>query len=126
MFRRTGSPEVLEAANAAYEPPLIAEDRPTLPGFLQQHGYHTACIGNLAQSRGKPTVAELYRLDSDVSEETDLAAKHPEVVERMTKDLRSLIDRGTSRSGQKSANDTVVRFETTQTKRWAPPLQKSE
>ena len=30
---------------AAYEPPLIAADRPTLPGFLQQHGYHTACIG---------------------------------------------------------------------------------
>ena len=30
---------------AAYEPPLIAKDRPTLPGFLQQHGYHAACIG---------------------------------------------------------------------------------
>jgi len=81
---------------------------------------------NLAQSRGKPTVAELYRLDSDVSEETDLVAKHPDVVERMTKDLRSLIDRGTSRPGQKAANDAVVRFETTQTKRWAPPVQKSE
>jgi arylsulfatase A len=30
---------------AAYEPPLIAADRTTLPGFLRQHGYHTACIG---------------------------------------------------------------------------------
>ena len=30
---------------AAYEPPLIAEDRLTLPGFLQRHDYHTACIG---------------------------------------------------------------------------------
>ena len=30
---------------AAYEPPLIAKDRPTLPGFLRRHGYHTACIG---------------------------------------------------------------------------------
>ena len=30
---------------AAYEPPLIAEDRPTLPGCLHRHGYHTACIG---------------------------------------------------------------------------------
>ena len=30
---------------AAYEPPLIAEDRPTLPGLLRRHGYHTACIG---------------------------------------------------------------------------------
>ncbi len=30
---------------AAYEPPLIAKDRATLPGFLRQHGYQTACIG---------------------------------------------------------------------------------
>ena len=30
---------------ASYEPPLIAADRPTLPSFLRQHGYHTACIG---------------------------------------------------------------------------------
>lgn len=30
---------------AAYEPPLIAEDRPTLPGMLKAQGYHTACIG---------------------------------------------------------------------------------
>ncbi|MCA8997665.1 MAG: arylsulfatase [Planctomycetaceae bacterium] len=30
---------------AAYEPPLIAEGRPTLPSFLRDHGYHTACVG---------------------------------------------------------------------------------
>lgn len=30
---------------AAYEPPLIAAERPTLPGFLQKQGYNTACIG---------------------------------------------------------------------------------
>ncbi len=30
---------------AAYEPPLIDRDRPTLPGFLREHGYHTSCIG---------------------------------------------------------------------------------
>jgi arylsulfatase A-like enzyme len=30
---------------AVYEPPLIAVDRPTLPGFLRQQGYRTACIG---------------------------------------------------------------------------------
>jgi len=28
-----------------YEDPLIAPDRLTVPGFLQQHNYHTACIG---------------------------------------------------------------------------------
>jgi arylsulfatase A len=30
---------------ACYEPPLIAEDRLTLPKFLQAQGYDTACIG---------------------------------------------------------------------------------
>ena len=30
---------------AAYEPPLIAEDRPTLPGFLRDQGYATTIIG---------------------------------------------------------------------------------
>ncbi|MEX2306211.1 MAG: arylsulfatase [Pirellulales bacterium] len=30
---------------ASYEPPLIDAARLTLPGFLKQHGYHTACIG---------------------------------------------------------------------------------
>ncbi len=28
-----------------YEPPLIEEDRPTLPGLLRRRGYRTACIG---------------------------------------------------------------------------------
>jgi arylsulfatase A-like enzyme len=30
---------------AAYEPPLIAAGRVTLPGFLQKNGYRTLCIG---------------------------------------------------------------------------------
>ena len=30
---------------AAYEPPLIDKNRPTLPGMLQKAGYDTACIG---------------------------------------------------------------------------------
>ncbi|MDE0770471.1 MAG: sulfatase-like hydrolase/transferase, partial [Opitutaceae bacterium] len=30
---------------ACYEPPLIDEDRLTLPGFLNNEGYNTACIG---------------------------------------------------------------------------------
>ena len=78
---------------------------------------------NLERSRGKPTVAELYRLDSDVSEQTDLAGERPEIVARMTRDLRQLIDRGSSRPGQQAANDTDVRFETTQRLRWAPATE---
>jgi len=76
---------------------------------------------NRNQSRGKPTIAELYNLQTDVGEKNDLARKHPEIVERMTEGLKTLIERGTSRADQeKRSNDTTVRFETTQTKRWAP------
>ncbi len=32
--------------------PLIAADRLTVPGFLQQHGYHTACIGKWHLGQG--------------------------------------------------------------------------
>jgi hypothetical protein len=77
---------------------------------------------NLGQSRGKPTIPELYNLDSDIGEQKNLSGTHPDVIERMTKDLRTLIDRGTSRAGRQAANDTLVQFETTQEKRWAPAL----
>ena len=77
---------------------------------------------NLEQSRGKPTVPELYHLGSDVGEQTELSGKHPDLVKRLTNDLKTLIDRGTSRPGQQAANDTMVRFDTTQEKRWAPAL----
>jgi arylsulfatase A-like enzyme len=77
---------------------------------------------NLEQSRGQPTVAELYRLDADIAEQTDLSSKHPDVVRRMTEDFKTLIDRGASREGFVAANDAVVRFATTQEQRWAPAL----
>lgn len=35
-----------------YGDPLIAADRLTLPGFLKQHGYHTACIGKWHLGQG--------------------------------------------------------------------------
>ncbi len=74
---------------------------------------------NLERSRGKPTVVELYDLDSDIGERSDLSKEHPDVVQRLASDLKTLVDRGTSRAGQKASNDAVVDFETTQTLRWA-------
>jgi len=35
-----------------YGDPLIAEDRLTVPAFLKQHGYHTACIGKWHLGQG--------------------------------------------------------------------------
>ncbi len=75
---------------------------------------------NLEKSRGKPTIAELYHLQSDIAEEQDLSQKHPERVKQMTADLQALIDRGSSRPDQQSQNDGQVEFKTTQKLRWAP------
>ncbi|MCA9003691.1 MAG: arylsulfatase [Planctomycetaceae bacterium] len=77
---------------------------------------------NLEQSRGKPTIAELYHLESDLSEAHDLAAKHPELVRQMAADFKKLIEQGSSRAGQKAANDAQVRFDITQKQRWSPAL----
>ena len=51
---------------AAYEPPLISPDRPTLPGFLKANGYYTSCIGKWHlgwdwSGPQKPTMAPLKR-----------------------------------------------------------------
>lgn len=75
---------------------------------------------NLQSSRGKPTIAELYNLETDIAEEQNLAKTRPEVVQKMTADLQALIERGSSRPGQKSHNDGKISFKTTQQLRWAP------
>ncbi len=75
---------------------------------------------NLEKSRGKPTVAELYNLKSDIAEKNNLSAKRPGIVKKMTADFRKMIALGASRKAKGSANDTEIDFTTTQTKRWAP------
>ncbi|QDV19402.1 Arylsulfatase [Gimesia panareensis] len=75
---------------------------------------------NLEKSRGKPTIIELYNLETDIAEEQDLAPSRPEVVKRMTADLQALIDRGSSRPDQQSRNDGKITFKSTQKLRWAP------
>jgi arylsulfatase A-like enzyme len=78
----------------------------------------------LEQSRGKATVAQLYNLNSDIAEQNDLFSSHPKIIRSMTEELSTLIERGTSRPGREGfTNDTVVRFDTIQTKRWAPALK---
>ena len=75
---------------------------------------------NLQQSRGRKTIAELYNLESDISEQKNLSKDRPDLVQRMTGALEELIERGTSRVTQDATNDTVIRFDTIQTKRWGP------
>jgi arylsulfatase A-like enzyme len=75
---------------------------------------------NREELRGKPTIPELFDLQSDIGEQRDLTEQHPKVVRRLTALLDELIKRGASRPGQQGANDTDVRYDITQTLRWAP------
>ena len=75
---------------------------------------------NLQASRGKPTIAELYNLETDIAEANNLAKQHPDIVSRMTDQLANLISNGATRDGLNEKNDTRVRFETIQRLRWAP------
>jgi arylsulfatase A-like enzyme len=76
--------------------------------------------GPLQKSRGQPTVIELYNLEADVAEQTDLAARQPEVVARLREALGQLIARGSSRGVAEARNDTEVRFDITKPARWGP------
>jgi len=51
---------------------------------------------------------QLFDLDSDIGETTNLAEKHPKVVERLTALLQSYADRGRSTPGPKQENTGAV------------------
>jgi hypothetical protein len=73
----------------------------------------------LAKSRGQPRVTELYHLETDVAETTDVAAKNPDVVRRLRAALDAAVARGSLRGVSGAANDAVVRVDVTQERRWA-------
>ncbi len=74
----------------------------------------------LEESRGQPTVSELYNPQSDVGEQQDSSGSHPEMAQRVREAFDRVIARGASRSGQQRAHDTAVCYNVTQTERWAP------
>ncbi|MEM9643892.1 MAG: arylsulfatase, partial [Planctomycetota bacterium] len=53
---------------------------------------------------------QLYDLASDVGETQNVAKKYPEVVERMTQQLRDAIDQGRSTAGSKQLNDAAIQM----------------
>jgi hypothetical protein len=77
---------------------------------------------NLNASRGKPRIRELYNLENDIAETTNLAEEEPEILNLLDERLRILVDRGTSRPGQAQSNDTQVKIDVTQSVRWGAPL----
>lgn len=79
-------------------------------------------FANRIQSRGKPRTIELYNLEIDIAETTDLAKREPEVAKRLEESLRYIVKRGTSRIGPQQSNDTKVNLTVTQELRWGPAL----
>ena len=59
------------------------------------------------EERGLPP-DQLYDLSADLGEQHNLAAEHPEIVERLTKILERYIAEGRSTPGPKQANDAPI------------------
>ena len=52
--------------------------------------------------------AELYDLAADPSEKKDLAKDHPEIVQRLTGRITSIVRKGRSTEGPDQSNDTPL------------------
>ena len=72
----------------------------------------------LEKSRGQHRIPELYNLKTDPAESTNLAAEHPDIVQRLTPQLESLVARGATRPIPTASNDAQVNFDVTQITRW--------
>ncbi|GJM30416.1 MAG: arylsulfatase [Cyclobacteriaceae bacterium] len=75
----------------------------------------------LQESRGRPAKVELYHLGQDIAEQFDSTRFHPQVVARLTDEMSSLVNRGSSQPGDLQANDVTVDFTKVQLQRWATP-----
>ena len=74
---------------------------------------------NLKLSRGKPAIVELYNLKEDTAEAHNILDDNVDMAEKLTLELKNIVDNGTSRKGEKQSNDVKVRFDTIQQMRWA-------
>lgn len=60
-----------------------------------------------AAAKGLPPV-QLYDMESDIGEKTNVEAAHPDIVAKLIKDLESCIANGRSTPGPKQANDVKI------------------
>jgi len=75
---------------------------------------------SLNESRGQPRVVELYNLAEDIAEERDLASESPDKLAELSAKFDQVISAGSSRQEIVSPNDAPVRYDVTQSLRWAP------
>lgn len=79
---------------------------------------------NLNESRGEPTITELYNLEDDVAESNNLVKQESDLAVQLTERLRESIERGATHPQREGSNDAHVDFEVTQELRWAPARQQ--
>jgi arylsulfatase A-like enzyme len=73
------------------------------------NGYGSASHPGDAEARKKGLPAnQLYDISSDVTEQKNLQAEHPDVVQRLTALLQQYIDNGRSTPGTKQKNDVPL------------------
>jgi arylsulfatase A len=87
----------------------------TSNGATRETTIHQSMAGDLAIRQGawkliflKDGSRELYNLSTDLGENQDVIAAHPEIVARLTQLMQSCIDRGRSTPGGIQKNDAVI------------------
>lgn len=113
----TTLPETAGEDSFSLMPLLKGEDR-----AIRTHAINTACAGTpslregawklvLAADRVMKTPVQLYNLDEDLGETTNLATMHPDRVKSMQATLEKLIRNGRTTPGAPQKNDIkVVRY----------------
>jgi len=61
-----------------------------------------------ATRKQKRPAVQLFNMDADIGERQNLQAQHPEIVQRLTAELRQIVEDGRSTPGPKQKNDAAV------------------
>ena len=77
--------------------------------FCPGSGGWSAPRPKAAKEQGLPSM-QLFDLEADVGERNNLAAEHPEIVDRLTKVLAGYVKRGRSTPGEARSNEGKTRF----------------
>lgn len=67
----------------------------------------SAATWTAAEESGQPLV-QLYRMDKDLGEQSNLAAQQPDVVARLQNELKNIVAKGRSTAGTSSENDVKI------------------
>jgi len=115
-------PETAGEDSVSFLPALLCRDSGPLRKSIIHHSIQgkfaireeqwklCLCSGSGGWSKGTTSTPQLYDMTTDPEETNNRADQHPEVVDRLTSELKRIIDHGRSTPGGKQKNDVVVEF----------------